>query len=795
MFRIPEDRKYNLNEWSIQKIKSMSPNELEDIFYGVYIFKNCDAEESDRPGIIIDGRKQCESFKICGKHRYIRYGYDKDYYTTIDFSGKLFDIKIDVLRGWIYTNGFCMSIPDNKKFNEVVVSLIWADYMYDKLEFSPKKIVCEKYIPSATINIPINENYEFVIKGMSYVEYDLNYDTLQFGKADLHFVTQRNLWYDFDRTSISDLTNNETGFVGFKTKNATTRGFHYRTFVPQMLKYESQEKLFGTRNEFAIICGNPNLKTIYVFKDNDITACWEFVVNTLSEYYLLGNWLTMAAIAINGEYITKYNDNVFVSHPTNLTSEYGKPINDSIYVRNGNIEERVILNSGRYKRSIIEINEERERISKDLEKLPSVRNTKYPINEISIDSKFDYFKSSEFWDIIQTEYLLSERGVPVTIIKEGENVQAYDLTFSIRYRTISYRLEDSFMAPEIKIQYLGKLFNPKSDHNLGIVSIGKYDFVFENCYHYNFFIALVKEADEQFLRIKNIRDSNIQMNSRSKLEAQKKSKEELYERGEVTPMIELDRLIGLEGLKNDVRELINLVKMQQVRQARGLKSVPVSLHLVFTGNPGTGKTTVARILAKIYKEIGILSKGQLIEVDRAGLVAGYVGQTALKTQDKINEAKGGILFIDEAYTLVREGNDYGQEAIDTILKAMEDNRDDLVVIVAGYPELMSRFISSNPGLKSRFNKYFYFPDYEEDELEAIFYSMCTKYDYLLDNSAKEKVKKHLEKICLTKDENFANARDVRNFFEKIVANQATRVLSIHEANQEEMITIKAEDIE
>ena len=192
------------------------------------------------------------------------------------------------------------------------------------------------------------------------------------------------------------------------------------------------------------------------------------------------------------------------------------------------------------------------------------------------------------------------------------------------------------------------------------------------------------------------------------------------EEPEADAMEELNDLVGLEKLKKDVKELVELMKVQKMREERGMKTAKISKHLVFSGNPGTGKTTVARILASIYKQEGILSKGQLVEVDRSGLVAGFVGQTAIKTQEKIEEAMGGILFIDEAYALVKEGQDYGQEAIDTILKAMEDKRDDFVVIVAGYPDLMKTFIESNPGLRSRFNKYFYFDDYNAEELEKIF---------------------------------------------------------------------------
>lgn len=263
---------------------------------------------------------------------------------------------------------------------------------------------------------------------------------------------------------------------------------------------------------------------------------------------------------------------------------------------------------------------------------------------------------------------------------------------------------------------------------------------------------------------------------------------------EKTGMDDLNELVGLDAVKKDVKELVNLVKTQKLREERGMKTVPVSLHLVFSGNPGTGKTTVARILAKLYKEIGVLSNGQLVEVDRSGLVAGFVGQTAIKTQDKIQEAMGGILFIDEAYTLNKEGADYGQEAIDTILKAMEDNRKDLVVIVAGYTELMKKFVESNPGLKSRFNKYIEFPDYTADELISIFELNMRKYNYTYSYEAKLAIEKMIREREAHKGENFANARDVRNLFESIITNQATRVAEMKNPSENDITTIMTPDL-
>ena len=264
------------------------------------------------------------------------------------------------------------------------------------------------------------------------------------------------------------------------------------------------------------------------------------------------------------------------------------------------------------------------------------------------------------------------------------------------------------------------------------------------------------------------------------------------------PYQELDELIGLGSVKQEVRSLANFVKLQKQREAQGLKTAKVSYHLVFYGSPGTGKTTVARIVGRIYKDLGVLKKGHTVDTDRAGLCGEYVGKTGPKTDTVISKALDGVLFIDEAYSLVPEGgagNDYGQEAISTILKRMEDYRDRLVVIVAGYKDEMQRFIDSNPGLQSRFNRYIDFPDYSGTELVDIFKMYMKKNQYTLAPDAEEYLKEQFEYVVAHKDRNFGNARFARNVFEKSIQQQANRLAGQTNLDKSRLTELTVEDLQ
>ena len=261
-------------------------------------------------------------------------------------------------------------------------------------------------------------------------------------------------------------------------------------------------------------------------------------------------------------------------------------------------------------------------------------------------------------------------------------------------------------------------------------------------------------------------------------------------------MGQLDELVGLESVKTEMQSLVNLIRVRKMRANHNMPQMDMTYHMVFTGNAGTGKTTVARLVADIYKELGVLSKGTFVETDRAGLVAGYLGQTAMKVKEVVAKAKGGVLFIDEAYSLTsREaGDDYGIEAIDTLVKEMEDNRNDLVVIVAGYRQEMERFLKSNTGLISRFNKYIDFADYSCDQLVEILNTMAKKAGMTIEEEALEKIREYLKRMDSTTRRDFGNARGIRNVFEKIVTNRANRLVLLDNPTAPQLGLITLEDV-
>lgn len=295
---------------------------------------------------------------------------------------------------------------------------------------------------------------------------------------------------------------------------------------------------------------------------------------------------------------------------------------------------------------------------------------------------------------------------------------------------------------------------------------------------------LQEEAKEQFLQVKKrIKERELQ--------------QEKERQARIDEILDnLNNLVGLGEVKTEINSLINVIKVRKMREIMKMPSMDMSYHMVFTGNPGTGKTTVARLVAKIYQELGILSKGTLIETDRSGLVAGYVGQTALKVKEVVESAIGGVLFIDEAYALSNQGNsnDFGGEVLDTLVKMMEDHRDDLVVIVAGYPKEMDAFLKANTGLISRFNRFISFEDYSVDELVEILQVMAKDAGLILQQEALELVRTQLEAKTPEEMETFGNARGIRNMFEKIVVNQANRIVLCEEPTEEILRTILPEDI-
>lgn len=406
------------------------------------------------------------------------------------------------------------------------------------------------------------------------------------------------------------------------------------------------------------------------------------------------------------------------------------------------------------------------------------------------------FSKDDFKKIIDRANVLTEtfaEQVPVVLRAFVDADNCEDKSFGDC--PISIMLYDLFATCGVYVMAVNeKVLSDEYDH-LMVYLKTIYNYIKKNLKHG---YSDMKKPDAMIKEILDLAEMSVNKSVGKKSSGAKKDgkEEEIQADTLESLLVELNNMIGLDEVKYDVTSLMNLFRVKALREKMGMDMPPLSKHLVFSGNPGTGKTTVARLLAKIYNQIGVLSKGHLVEVDRSGLVGGYVGQTALKTGDVIKSALGGVLFIDEAYSLTPEDrvNDYGSEAIDTIVKAMEDNRGDLVVIVAGYPDLMKRFLSSNPGLKSRFNKFISFRDYSADELTQIFVLFCKKHGYRASLPAIDYVRNHFTERCNEKGENFANAREVRNLFEYALSRQANRVVLISAPTQDDMTLLTKADV-
>ena len=372
-------------------------------------------------------------------------------------------------------------------------------------------------------------------------------------------------------------------------------------------------------------------------------------------------------------------------------------------------------------------------------------------------------------------YIFQELNVPTSL----DNVRSYgryirNLDQYLKEMTPeelmkSEEVQDSQEPTEIYIQINGKSFDEVFDSGNNIIDPEISELLSEN-------------EEENTEDDENEEEENTQQSNQDTLEDN---------------LNKLDELIGLQEVKKQVKTLMNLALVQKEREKRNLKSIQTSQHLVFVGNPGTGKTTVARLLGSIFHNIGILSKGYVVEVDRSELIGEYVGHTAVKTQKVIDSAIGGILFIDEAYSITASdsNNDFGPEAIAVLLKEMEDKRDDFIVIVAGYPNEMSKFINSNPGLKSRFKKTIMFEDYSAEELFQILQKLCKENGFELHQDVKEKLIDKFQEEIDKKSDNFANARYVRNVFEKAIENQANRIVYDGEIEDDELTTLYLVDFD
>lgn len=408
----------------------------------------------------------------------------------------------------------------------------------------------------------------------------------------------------------------------------------------------------------------------------------------------------------------------------------------------------------------------KERKQKEIKAVKEKKTNKTkPALAVAADKKPQNIKENEKKKTNRQEIPLKTK--PKKNTKHIKNSQKNNVSVNIRTGTDSQTIEEEKKKKEEEKKRLKEAFFKRVEEDARLAKERE-----------------EKLAKEKFLAVKK------------RLEERERAEQEEQEKKIQAILGELDSLVGLKEVKCEIQSLTNLIKIRKLREKMKMPVLDMSYHMVFTGNPGTGKTTVARLVGRIYKALGILSDGKMVETDRSGLVAGYVGQTAIKVHEIIEQAIGGVLFIDEAYSLVNPDvpNDFGGEAVDALVKLMEDHRDNLVIIVAGYTEEMKTFLKSNTGLISRFNKFINFPDYSRDELIDIMDVMAGEAGLKIEESAKKRVMERLSSMEQEEWDDFGNARGIRNMFEKIVTNQANRLVQLGTPTKEQLMTIVAQDV-